>query len=201
MVKRTPDPEVVRILEELEQQGRPLAALGRVLGLDPKQMNRLKNGERRLQLHEHHLATEFLGIGPVVLAKGGKVEPLPGLVPLYGWVGATSDSRLTFAEQNLRGFVPMHPHQQNVREPFALEVADVSMSPRYEPGEIVYLAPFRQPLPGQDCVVVTTHDEGMLKRFVRRTADNLVLHQLNPERDFTRPLSEIAAIHAVVGRG
>lgn len=201
MAERTVDPEVVRIFEELERQSRPMAALGRALGLDPKQMNRLKIGERRLQRHEHQAALEFLGLSAAAVGAGGKVEPLPGLVPLYGWVGASSASRLTMAEQNLRGFVQMHPNQQNVRDPFALEVADVSMSPRYEPGEIVYLAPLRQPLPGQDCVVVTTEDEGLLKRFVRRTADEVVLHQLNPEKELRMPLTSVAAIHAVVGRG
>jgi len=88
-----------------------------------------------------------------------------------------------------------------VRDPFALEVAAVSMSPRYEPGEIVYLARNRQPLAGQDCVIVTAEGEGLLKRFVRRTATQVVLHQLNPDEDLTFGLDSVLRIHAVVGRG
>lgn len=202
MSQPTVDPEVRRIFEELDRQAKPRAALGRILGLDPKQMNRLQNGERRLQRHEHQLALDFLGLGPPPAQVGGAVVAMPGLVPLYGLVGASSGSRFTLAEQNLRGYVPMHPNQMNVRDAFALEVADVSMSPRYEPGEVIYVAPNRWPRAGQDCVVVTTGPEGLLKRFVRRVGDEkIVLHQLNPEQDLEIALEDLASIHTVVGRG
>jgi phage repressor protein C with HTH and peptisase S24 domain len=195
------DPEVKRLFDELRRQGLPRAALGRHLGLDPKQMSRLENGYRRLQRHEHAAALEFLGLSQPPQVSGGGVVPMPGLVPLYGWVGATSSSRLTIAEQNLRGYVPMHPNQANVRDAFALEVADVSMAPRYEPGEIIYVAPNRWPRAGQDCVVVTTEAEGLLKRFVKRDADHIQLYQLNPEGNLSIDLVNLSAIHTVVGRG
>jgi phage repressor protein C with HTH and peptisase S24 domain len=196
------DPEIHRIFSELRRRDLPRAALGRHLGLDPKQMNRLENGQRRLQRHEHAAALEFLGLAaPPAQVAGGTIVPMPGLVPLFGWVGAASDGRLTLAEQSLRGYVPMHPNQANVRDAFALEVADVSMSPRYEPGEIVYLAPNRMPRTGTDCVVVTTDGEGLLKRFVSRGADQMVLHQLNPNKQLTLDLRAVAQVHSVVGRG
>jgi len=196
------DHEIRRIFEEMRRQGHPRAALGRHLGLDAKQMHRLEHGDRRLQRHEHAAALEFLGLAaPPAQVSGGTVLPLPGLVPLFGWVGAASEGRLTIAEQSLRGYVPMHPNQANVRDAFALEVADISMWPRYEPGEIVYIAPNRFPRAGQDCVAVTTENEGLLKRYVRRLPDTLVLHQLNPEQDLELALQTISAMHSVVGRG
>lgn len=196
------DPEIQRIFDELKRQGKPRAALGRALGLDPKQMHRLENGERRLQRHEHDVALEFLGlVGPPRSVTGGQILAMPGLVPLYGWVGASSDERLVLAEQNLRGYVPMHPNQANVRDAFALEVADVSMVPRYEPGEIVYLAPFRRPRAGQDCVVVTRDGHGLLKRYVRQGVEEHVLHQLNPDRELSVKAADVEAFHTVVGRG
>jgi phage repressor protein C with HTH and peptisase S24 domain len=195
------DPEVARIDAELRRQGKARAALGRAIGLDSKQLNRLFKGERRLQMHEHNTALEFLGLAPPPMhSAGGSVIPLPGLVPIYGWVGAATDSRLTLADQNLRGYVPMHPGQANVRDAFALEVADVSMEPRYEPGETVYLAPNRWPRPGQDCVVVTKSGQGLLKRFVRRQGDTITLHQFNPVQTFDMALEEVEQIHTVVGR-
>lgn len=195
------DPELESIDAELKRQGKVRADLGRKLGLDSSQVNRLFNGKRRLQRHEWRTIQEWLFGGEAPQTPGGSVVALPNMVPLYGWVGASSESRLTIAEQNLRGFVPMHPAQAHVRDAFALEVADISMSPRYEPGEIVYLAPHRWPTPGKDCVVVTVHQEGLLKRFVRREADQVVLHQLNPDSDLNVVMEEIDAIHSVVGRG
>ena len=196
------DPEVTAIDAAMKAQNRSRADLGRLLGLDSAQVSRIFSGKRRMQRHEHQAAVDWLGLGSVSpQVSGGSIVAMPGLVPLYGWVGATSDSRLTFADQNLRGYVPMHPNQANIRDPFALEVADVSMVPRYEPGEIVYLAPNRWPKRGQDCVVVTTDDEGLLKRFVTRGEDTLHLHQLNPDHDIEMPMSQVAAVHAVLGRG
>jgi phage repressor protein C with HTH and peptisase S24 domain len=193
------DPEIAAIDAALKAKGHSRADLGRLLGLDSAQVSRIFSGRRRLQRHEAKSIEDWLGGMPA--RERGVVLPGPGMVPLYGWVGAASDSRLTLAEQSIRGWVQMHPSQAHVRDAFALEVSDVSMVPRYEPGEIVYVAPNRWPPRGQDCVVVTNNNEGLLKRFVRRDQEQLILHQLNPDRDFELALSAIAAVHTVVGRG
>lgn len=188
------------------EQGHRRADLGRLLGLDSSQVTRIFDGKRRIQLHEMAKIDEWLGrtaaaATSYVAGPSGNVVAMPGLVPLYGFVGAASDGRLTLAEQNQRGYVPMHPAQMHSRDAFALEVADISMSPRYEPGEIIYVTPNRWPAREQDCVIVTTDGEGMLKRFLRRDDRNIELRQFNPEREFDIPLASVAAVHAVVGRG
>ncbi len=182
----------------MREQGKSQADLGRLLGLDSSQVNRIFKGARRIQLHEMRKIQEWLG--QQMHPDGGVVVAGPNMVPLYGFVGAASNGRLTLAEQNLRGYVPMHPAQMNVREAFALEVNDISMSPRYEPGEIVYLAPNRWPGRNQDCVVVTVEGQGLLKRFTRRDVATIRLHQLNPDHDIDIPLADVAEIHSVVGR-
>lgn len=197
------DPEIAAIDAALKQQGKTRADLGRHLGLDSAQVSRIFAMKRRIQRHEYQRTMEWLGMaaasGPP--QGGGLIVPLPGMVPLYGWVGAASESRLTIADQNLRGYVPMHPNQAHVRDPFALEVSDISMVPRYEPGEIVYLSPHRWPARGQDCVVVTREHHGFLKRFVSRDPEQVNLWQLNPDGPLHFSLSEVEAIHTVVGRG
>lgn len=196
-----PDPEIIAVDDALKERGLPRAALGRQLGLDSKQVSRIFSGERRVQRHEMAIIRDWLwpGSSPQ-LKQHGAIVPMPGLVPLYGWVGAASEHRLTLADQSIRGYVPMLPSQANMVGAFALEVADVSMVPRYEPGEIVYVAPNRWPVRNQDCVVVTNASEGYLKRFLRRDEDTLFLHQLNPDQDLDFQLEDVAAIHAVVGR-
>ena len=188
------------IAARMAEQNKSKADLGRLLGLDSSQVNRIFNGKRRVQYHERLKIDEWLGQGQSLTPTTGIVVAGPNMIPLYGYVGAASEGRLTLAEQNLRGFVPMHPAQQHVREAFALEVNDISMSPRYEPGEMVYLAPNRWPSRDQDCVVVTHEGQGLLKRFVRRELKKVVLHQLNPPMDIDVDLEDIEAIHSVVGR-
>ena len=193
------DSDVLDIRAAMREQSKSQADLGRLLGLDSSQVNRIFNGKRRIQHHEMRKIEEWLGTAPNQVATGVVVAG-PHMIPLYGFVGAASEGRLTLAEQNLRGFVPMHPGQQHVRDAFALEVNDISMSPRYEPGEIVYLAPNRWPTRDQDCVIVTKEGQGLLKRYIRRDHEKVVLHQLNPEQDIDVPLDDIDAIHTVVGR-
>jgi SOS-response transcriptional repressor LexA len=197
------DPEIAAIDAAMKAKGHSRADLGRLLGLDSSQVSRIFGGTRRLQLHEARKVREWLGGEAITRTASGMVLPMPGMVPLYGWVGAASGDRLTIAEQNLRGYVPMHPNQAHVRDAFALEVQDVSMEPRYEAGEIVYLAPNRWPRPNSDGVFVTTEQEGLLKRLVRRGQGDepIVLRQLNPEKEIEISPGSLAQVHAVVGRG
>jgi SOS-response transcriptional repressor LexA len=197
------DPEIRAIADALRERGWPNAELGRQLGLDSSQVSRIFSGRRRLQRHEMAIVREWLWPG----SGGGGVAGRPhhqaesGMVPLYGFIGAAGDGRIVFADQSVRGYVPLHPAQQGLVNSFALEVADVSMSPRYEPGEIVYVAPNRWPARGQDCVVVTRDGAACVRRFVGRNNGGVDLSQLNPPQELTVDLSEITAIHAVVGRG
>ncbi|MET4683707.1 LexA family transcriptional regulator [Brevundimonas faecalis] len=188
------------IAARMEAQGKSKADLGRLLGLDSSQVNRIFNGRRRVQYHERLKIDEWLSSTGQSAPTTGVVVAGPNMIPLYGYVGAASEGRLTLAEQNLRGYVQMHPAQQHIRDAFALEVNDISMSPRYEPGEMVYLAPNRWPQRDQDCVVVTHEGEGLLKRFVRRENGNIVLFQLNPPQEIVKAIDDIDTIHTVVGR-
>ncbi|MFC5374754.1 helix-turn-helix transcriptional regulator [Brevundimonas faecalis] len=194
-------PELRSLFDRIYAANKTNADLGRLLGLDGSQVTRIIKGTRQIQRHEWKRIEEWLGSAIPESHETGEVTVMPGLVPLYGWAGAASDERLTFAEQTLIGAVPRHPNQQNARGAFALRVSDESMAPRYEPGETVYVAPNQWPAREQDCVLVTHEGYGYLKRFVRRFDGVVTVRQLNPESELTFPVDDIAAMHAVVGRG
>lgn len=193
--------ELRTLFDRIYGSGKTNADLGRLLGLDGSQVTRIIKGQRQIQRHEWNRIEEWLGGEIPESHDGGDVAVMPGLVPLYGWAGAASDERLTFAEQTMLGAVPRHPNQTNVRGAFALRVSDESMVPRYEPGEIVYVAPNQWPAREQDCILVTHEGYGYLKRFVRRAEGIVTVHQLNPAKDLPFEVNDIAAMHAVVGRG
>lgn len=182
----------------MDEQGKTRADLARLLGLDSAQVTRIFNDERKIQRHEMQKIEAWLG--QRFEPEGAMILAGPGMVPLYGLVGASSENRLTIAEQNLLGVVPMHPAQANLRSPFALQVDDVSMSPRYEMGEIAYLAPHRRPRAGEDCVIVTRGDYGYLKRFVKMDDEKIYCEQLNPPKQVIFKRSDVIALHTVVGR-
>lgn len=201
-VDKPVDPAVTTLFQTMSERGHRKADLARLLDLDSSQVRRIEKGERKIQHHEWSRIDEWLSVSlGQSVREAAEVAIMPGLVPLYGGVGASPDDRVTFAEQSLLGAVPRHPNQANVRGAFALRVHDESMSPRYEPGEIVYLAPNQWPAREQDCVVVTNDGFGFLKRFVRRLEGEMVCRQLNPAKDLTWDMSTLSAVHAVVGRG
>lgn len=194
-------PELRALFDRIYAAGKTNADLGRLLGIDGSQVTRIIKADRQIQRHEWRKIEEWLGGSLDDMPSEADVTIMPGLVPLYGWAGASSDDRLTFAEQTLIGAVPRHPNQANVRGAFALRISTDSMSPRYEPGEVVYVAPNQWPAREQDCVLITLEGFGYLKRFVRRADGHIVLHQLNPAKDIPFALEAVSAVHAVVGRG
>ena len=194
-------PELRSLFERIYGSGKTNADLGRLLGIDGSQVTRIIKGERQIQRHEWRRIEDWLGGSLEEISEDADVAVMPGLVPLYGWAGASTDDRLTFADQTLIGAVPRHPNQANVRGAFALRISTDSMSPRYEPGEVVYVAPNQWPAKEQDCVLVTSEGFGYLKRFIRRVEGQIILHQLNPAKDIPFAIESVSAVHAVVGRG
>ncbi len=71
---------------------------------------------------------------------------------------------------------------------FAVYVAGDSMTPRYDPGDLLYVNPHLPVRPGAD-VIVELHgrngDPGacFVKRFLRRARGRVLLAQFNPRRD------------------
>ena len=193
------DPFIADVRRAMESQKRSQADVGRLLGLDSASVTRTFQGKRRLQRYEAETLRDWLGLAGA--AAGAQIFPGPGMVPLFGWVGASTNGNHVMAEQQVLGNVPRHPNQMHLRDAFALRVADVSMSPRYEPGEIVYLAPNQWPAREQDCVLVTRQGHGYLKRYVGRSPTALQLRQLNPDEGLEFQIVDVEAMHAVVGRG
>lgn len=189
--------ELRTLFDRIYGSGRTNADLGRLLGLDGSQVTRIIKGQRQIQRHEWARIEDWLGIELPESRDGSEQLSEPGLIPLYGWNGANGDS---FGEHTLLGSVPRHPNQINVRGAFALKVADETMSPRYEPGETVYIAPNQWPAREQDCVFMVKTGAAFLRRFVKRADGRVIVRELSPERETAYLVETIEAMHAVVGR-
>lgn len=83
-------------------------------------------------------------------------------------------------------------------EAYALYCHGDSMSPRYEPNQLLYIDPNRPVSPGDDVIVILVDDTGLLKRLVRRTQKEVRFRQFNPDKEITVPTSQIKAMHLVV---
>lgn len=122
------------------------------------------------------------------------------VIPILGSANGSEEAVMLNFNDPI-GKVRRHNNQTNVKGAFALYTRGDSMFPRYEAGELVFLVPNRDVSPGQDCVVELNNGEAYLKKFVKKTIKEVICKQLNPAKEWKRPLSEVKAIHVVVGRG
>lgn len=97
------------------------------------------------------------------------------------------------------GFAMRPENLRGVDGAYAVRVHDDSMSPRYEPGEVLQVDPYRQAKPGDHVIIQLTDDQAFIKRLVRRGGGVVVCVQLNPKKEVEYKQSAVKSVHLVVG--
>lgn len=85
---------------------------------------------------------------------------------------------------------------------YMLIIAGESMSPRYEPGELIFVSPRRSADVGDDVLIVLRDKEGKqtahIRRLVKRGRSEIVAKQFNPLREVRFSTANIEAIHLIL---
>jgi len=135
-------------------------------------------------------------------AAGGTVPLASGPVrdlPVLGIAVGGEDAGFEFNGQTV-DYVTRPPALAGALQPFALYVVSDSMSPRYEPGDLVVVHPSRPPQPGCDVIIEMAGEHGAagrchIKRLKRRTADAIIAEQFNPPRsDLRYPVDKVRRV-------
>ena len=129
------------------------------------------------------------------------------MLPVLGEAIGGDDGRFIFNGQIL-DYVACPPSLANVPNAYAVYVDGESMSPRYRPGEMVYVHPIRPPRRGDD-VIVQIHPPsddgsppwGYIKEFVGWQGNKLVLHQHNPDKRIEFDRDEVVSVHPIILSG
>lgn len=215
--------------ERREGLGFSQAALADLAGTTAPQIHRLENGQRKLtrewaeRLAPHLKTTpeELLfpkqSSGaprelPVSNVDFSKAEPAPPLhrfggprdVPVLGTAvgGGNDDGDFRFNGETI-DYAPRPPGIASRKDVYVLYVENDSMSPRFEPGERLYVDPHRAPR-AMDYVVVELHGEGgepgkgFIKRLVRKTPTKLVVSQFNPAKELEFDSDRVKQLHRVI---
>jgi phage repressor protein C with HTH and peptisase S24 domain len=100
-------------------------------------------------------------------------------------------------------YVRRPPGVAHLTEAYALYIAGDSQSPRFNPGDLIYINPRRRAAIGDDVVVQITNGDGtvvtaLIKRLVKRTPSAIVLEQFNPPLIFEVPINRVQAEHRVM---
>jgi phage repressor protein C with HTH and peptisase S24 domain len=126
-------------------------------------------------------------------------------VPVYGQAVAGEDGEfLMNGDVLFRAFAP--PQVVEIADAYGVRVSGISMEPRYFDGEVVFVDPSRHPRAGDFVVVQVRPDDnsapwGYIKRYVRRNTKELVLTQLNPDKQLTFRNDDVLSVHVIVMGG
>jgi phage repressor protein C with HTH and peptisase S24 domain len=131
---------------------------------------------------------------PVIIA------PPPRDLPVMGTVEGGSGN-VYFNEGEAKEYIIRPPALTGVSNAFALYVHGESMEPRYYAGEVLYVNPNRPLTKGCFVAVETTDKMSLIKQFVRRNDDLLVLTQFNPPKEIRIPVAQVKHIYRITGSG
>ena len=130
----------------------------------------------------------------------GAPPPVARDLPVMGAVKGGSEG-FYFNEGEPKEFVARPAGLAGAANAFALYVDGDSMEPRYFAGEILYVNPNR-PITRHCFVAVEMQDgQGLIKQFVRRSDEHLVLRQFNPSKDIRIVAREVKRIYRITGSG
>jgi phage repressor protein C with HTH and peptisase S24 domain len=210
--------------QALERAGASQADLARHLRLAPSAVSRMLKGERQMKQLETVQIASFLGASPdevlrhainnAASAASGDL-PRPGrgrppsasssgmsraadLIPIRSAGRGGTDQQM-FLEDGPIGYTPRPANLGGVRAAYAIYMVGDSMEPRYEPGWLLHVNPFKPPTRGRDVVVYKQGQAVLIKQFVGWDGDTLVLRQLNPPDTLRIPRAEVHECHLVVG--
>ena len=135
-----------------------------------------------------------------------EVEDAPEIVaqqrwlPVVGVVQAGADGLLVIDDHAVGFGDGVVPYWSKCPDAYALRVRGDSMSPRYKPGEFVAVDPCFDVQPGQECIILKTNGERMIKTFLWEREGMACFESINQDhKNITLELSEIDKLHRVLG--
>jgi SOS-response transcriptional repressor LexA len=140
------------------------------------------------------------------LPRGVDIPPIDRLaalrrdLPVLGAVKGGSDA-FYFNDGEPKEYVVRPPGLVGVSNAFALYVCGESMVPRYYAGEILYVNPNRPLTRGCFVAVELTDGQGLIKQFIRRDDELLVLAQFNPPKEIRLPAAQVKQVYLITGSG
>ena len=154
------------------------------------------------------------GVEPAPQPASGKAGERPGFVPRSVEIPAVPQRDLPvmgavkggaegfyFNEGDAKEYVVRPPSLVGVSNAFALYVDGESMEPRYYAGEMLYVNPNRPVTRGCFVAVELADGQCLIKQFIRRNDDNLVLAQFNPPKEIRLPGAKVKRIYRITGSG
>jgi phage repressor protein C with HTH and peptisase S24 domain len=206
------------VTARLDEIGRGPGTAERIGGLGKNYVSDIVRGEKRdvrssylprlakaLDWTAEELRAQIAGTQPTHVAMmeidATAIERLPLDIPVLGVAAASvAGAFVVDGEIDRVRRPPGLTHAKNV---YALYVRGDSMSPRYRPGELIFVSPDRPAGAGDDVVVQTRNHPGApleswLKEYVRSDGSTVHTRQLNPPGAVDFRADQVVAVHRVL---
>lgn len=212
-------------MRELRQAaGLSQEKLAELAGTSQPQINKLETGQRKMTVDWAVKLARPLGVEPALLLgldmpaapaavarparpalppllRAAPVPPAQAAVsmPVRAAARGGVDQEM-FLEDGPIDWVARPDYLKNARDPYAMYVVGDSMMPRFRPAQLLHVNPHKPPAPGSGVVVVKRNKAVLVKEFVRRGTDAVVLREYRPaDREFAVALEDLDTLHTVVG--
>src|SRR5579871_4819426 len=185
--------------QALERIGATQADLARHLRLAPSAVSRMLKGERQMKQLETVQIAGFLGVSPEEVLQHAVAERVSAAVSETRSAGRGGSDQAMFLEDGPIGYTARPANLSGVRAAYAIYMVGDSMEPRYEPGWLLHVNPFKPPIRGRDVVVYKRGQAVLIKQFVGWEGETLILRQLNPPETLRIPRAEVLECHLIVG--
>ena len=119
-------------------------------------------------------------------------------LPVMGTVKGDGDGFL-FIQGEAKEFVERPANLKGALNALALYMDGDVMEPRYYAGELLYVNPNRPLTRNCFVAVVLADGQGLIRQFVRRSEDEVVLHQFNPAKDLHLKAGNVRKIYRITG--
>ena len=186
-------------------RGLSLDQLAEAAGTTAQQIGRLERGDRRMTVDWMVRLSGPLGcdpkdlLGPVApVATPAALAQPPRLLPVRSAARGGNEQEM-FLLDGAIDHVPMPDHLRNVRDAYAIWVVGDSMVPRFRPGTLLHINPYKPARRDHGVVVYKTNDAVLIKDFIDATDQSVVLRQYNPAGEILLPRADVRVWHTVVG--
>jgi plasmid maintenance system antidote protein VapI len=202
-----------RIHEWRTRRALTLQQLAEAMGTNKSQIDKLEKGARRLTVEWMVRLAKPLGCDPrellslaphFDLMKFGQAQ-MPSTTTLPLREEKTFAAMEEKAEEKFLSAAPIDQipcpyYLMHAKDAYALYVKDKSMAPMYRPRQILFVNPYKPPVPGNGIIILAPDGTLLIRELVKQKAIAIVVRSYLPKtQETTLSTKKIAAIHTIVG--
>ncbi len=186
-----------------------LEQLAQLANTTKSQVSKLERGDRRLTVdwmmrlskamkcQPQDLLPEYAQDQDNVKPSGANGQQVTIDVPVYGTAGSSALEKVELKGQ-VQEYVARPSVLNGAQDAYALYIGDETMTPKFHPGDLVFVKPNAPVKNNNFAVVEKTDGEVFLAQVLTKSTTHILARRLNPLQDLVFEFGEIKTLDRVV---